>query len=108
MSVIESIKKDPEKYGPLIDPKNTYDAYGPNHQNEYYYEACKAMLIEEADRLYKIKAKEEIGKIITDYSSATISQRPEEAHTSQRQTPPILTRMYTEDSTVVHSEIEDD
>jgi hypothetical protein len=92
--------------------RNTYDTsytYGPNHPNEYYYEACKDMLIEEAERLYKNKAKEEIEKIITDYSTATISQRPEkEAHTFQRQALTNVTRMYAEDSTVVHSEIEDD
>jgi hypothetical protein len=112
LSVIESIKKDTEKYRPLIDSKNVYDAsytYVQNYRNEYYHEASKTVLMEDADRLYKNIAKEEIEKIITYYSSASISQRHEEqAHVLQRQALTSQTKMYTEEYTFVHSEIEDD
>ncbi len=54
LSVIESIKRDPEKYSPLIDSKIVNSAshnYEQYHSNEYD-EACKTILIQEADKVY--------------------------------------------------------
>ena len=85
LSLIESMRKDQDKYSHLIHNNNTsstpsrtqatgYDtaSYG-QRQQQYPSQAYTGMLLEEAEKLYNKLAKESVDEIITDYASSTSS-----------------------------------
>jgi len=85
LSLIESMRKDQDKYSHLIHNNNTsstpprteatdYDtaSYG-QQQQQYPSQAYTDMLLEEAQKVYNNLAKEIGDEIISDYASSTSS-----------------------------------
>ncbi len=85
LSIIESIRNNPDKYSSLIYNKNTCSSKSKtdysNQQyfspmdgqdrpcEDYYSNACINMLIEESEKLYNKLAKPLVDKIISDYGN---------------------------------------
>jgi transposase len=89
-SLIESMKKDPDKYSSIMYPEmypsaTSTTAYASQYHaaftiqkqqeqhpsTDYYSDGCLDMLIEEADKVYKKLAKEWLEGSITDYAAST-------------------------------------
>lgn len=68
-SLTESIRNDPDKYGSLTYYNNDDRYYYPSHDG--IIEAYKAMLVEEAEKLYTSMAKRIINEVIDEYVSKT-------------------------------------
>jgi hypothetical protein len=85
-SLMESIRKDPDKYSSMIyynssilsvtnngsvfyDTPYTVGQYLQYTSFESFFEAYKVMLLDEAEKLYKDLVKEWVNRIITDYVS---------------------------------------
>ena len=94
-SLVESMRKDPDKYSSLIYPdmyqsvtpltgyigeyQPEFFTLGPNQQNpstDYYTEDCIGMVVEEAEKVYKKLAKEWIDVTIAEYTPSTTSSLP--------------------------------
>ena len=84
LSLIESIRRDPDKYTSLIyhnnTPSNTdcisqyYDTASYTWRTEQYpSQNYKDMLIKESEKLYTSLVKEWVDKIITDYTFSIAS-----------------------------------
>jgi hypothetical protein len=127
LSLIESMRKDPDKYSRLLYHNNTpsnadynnqyYDTtsytYGrqPQNQSQDYTD----MLKEEAEKLYNKLVKELVDESISDYTFSITSSLPllppanEEQQSHPRQTTEaIQSHMHTEEDRLVQSEIDDD
>jgi hypothetical protein len=63
------MRNDPDKYGSLIYYNNDNRYYYTSHDS--FIEACKAMLIEEAQKLYTSMAKRLLNEVIDEYVSKT-------------------------------------
>lgn len=99
ISLVESMRKDPDKYGSLIYPDsyplstnyaNEYDVgfftSGVNQQytsTDYFTQACIDMVVGEAEKVYNNLAKEGIEGSLTDYAASTTSSLPSLAPTSR-------------------------
>ena len=66
-SLTESMRNDPDKYNSLIYYNNDNKYYYPSHDS--FIEAYKAMLIEEAEKLYTSMAKRIVNEVIDEYVS---------------------------------------
>lgn len=94
-SLVESMRKDPDKYSYLIYYANnnisSTDSYSgqyptgyfrngeyPHQLNSYdsFFEALKSMLLEDADKLYEQLLKEQVNSIITDRAFNSDSSLP--------------------------------
>jgi ribosomal protein S8E len=91
LSLVESMKKDPDKYNSLIyndiysstsSPTvygsqyyAAFDSYGQQQQfpSEYYREACIEMLVDEAEKVFNNLTRECIDGSIADYAASTTS-----------------------------------
>jgi hypothetical protein len=84
LSLIESMRKDPDKHSHLIYNNNTpsapprtqatdYHTASYGQQQQYPSQAYTDMLLEEAEKLYNKLAKESVDEIITDYAFSTSS-----------------------------------
>ena len=69
LSLTESMRNDPDKYSSLIYYNNDNRYYYLSHDS--FIEACKAMLIEEAEKLYTSMAKRIVNDVIDEYVSKT-------------------------------------
>jgi hypothetical protein len=95
LSLVESMKKDPDKYSSLIyneiySPTSStsvyvsqyhaaFDKYGNDLQfasPDDYSDDCVDMLVEEADKVYRNLAKQMIEGSIFDYAASTASSLP--------------------------------
>lgn len=92
-SLMESVRKNPEKYSSLIYYGNNnssgwydgqyYTSYYTNKKYQHqlssynsFFEALKSMLLMEADKLYEQLLKEQVNSIISDYASNRDSSLP--------------------------------
>ena len=83
LSLIESMRKDQDKYSHLIHNNNTsstprtqatgYNTASYGQQQQYPSEAYTDMLLEEAEKLYNKLAKESVDEIIGDCLFSTAS-----------------------------------
>jgi hypothetical protein len=128
LSLIESMRKDPDKYSRLLYHNNTpsnadynnqyYDTtsytYGrqPQNQSQDYTD----MLKEEAEKLYNKLVKELVDESISDYTFSITSSLPllspsdeKERQSHPRQTTTaIQSHMHTEEHRFVQSEIDNE
>ena len=128
LSIIESIRSQPDKYSPLIysnksststststiEYSSQYcSAASYGQQQQYQPQDYRDMLIEEAEKLYNKLAKEWIGEIIIDSSSILSSSLPvlspsdekEQSHPSQT-TAANQSHMHVAEHRFVQSEID--
>jgi hypothetical protein len=86
LSLVESIREDPDRYSSLIyhntSPPADYisqyyssDSYG-QQQQRYPSQDYITMLIEEAEKLYNKLSKELVDEIISDYASNISTSLP--------------------------------
>jgi hypothetical protein len=68
-SLTDSMRNDPDKYRSLIDYNDDNTYY--YHSHDSFIEAYKAMLIEEAEKLYTSMAKRIVDEVIDEYVSKT-------------------------------------
>ena len=126
LSLIESMRKDPDKHSHLIYNNNTPSApprtqatdyhtapYG--QQQRYPSQAYTDMLLEETEKLYNKLAKESVDEIIGDclFSTASsllplLSQPVERSHNTTKTTAANQTHMHTEELRHTQSEVDDD
>ncbi len=93
LSLVESMKKDPDKYSSLIyndiysststtvygSQYLAFDKYGQQQQHPssvYYSEACIGMLIDEAESVFNKLMRECVDGSIADYAASTTSSLP--------------------------------
>jgi len=123
LSLIESMRKDQDKYSHLIHNNNTsstprtqatgYNTASYGQQQQYPSEFD--MLLEEAEKLYNKLAKESVDEIIGDclFSTASsllplLSQPVERGHNTTKTTAANQTHMHTEELRHTQSEVDDD
>ena len=82
ISLIDSMRKDPDKYSSLIYP-DLYDVdfftSGPNQQynsTDYYSQACINMMVEESEKSYNNLKKQMLEESIVDYAASITSSLP--------------------------------
>lgn len=92
-SLMESMRKNPEKYSSLIHYGNNNSSgwYSSQYNASYYtnkkyqhqlvsynsfFETLKSILLEDADKLYEQLLKEQVNTIISDYASNRYSPLP--------------------------------
>jgi hypothetical protein len=104
LSLTESIRTEPDKYGFLVHHNNTpstadyinqyYDtaSYG---QGQYQSQDYTAMILDEAEKLYNKLTKEMLNTTITDYASSILSSLPMLSQSDEkeqtRHSPPTAT-----------------
>ena len=109
MSLTESMRKDPDKYGALIyhnRPSITqsrdysisqyYDTASYIHgQRQYPSQDYTAMILNESEKLYNKLTKEVVNTTITDYASSILSSLPMLSQSDEkeqtRHSPPTAT-----------------
>jgi DNA-binding CsgD family transcriptional regulator len=92
-SLIESMRKDPDKYGALINYASNNSFYGNQYytgylgksnvgypyqlnSNDSFFKALESTILEDANELYEQLLKEQVNTIIADYASRNLSPSP--------------------------------
>ena len=132
LSLIESMRKDPDKYSQIIYNNNTFStpttsttghsssqyydtsSYGQQHQ-QYPSQDCIDVLLEEAEKLYNKLVKELVDESISDYgcsisspSLPLLAPPYSEEQSLQRQTATIQSNMDTAEHRYLQSEIDNE